>query len=284
VVLVTNKNHAAPAIAAMEAGKHVFVEKPIAFNLKHAGEMVDAAKRNGVKLMVGYMKRYDPAYELAQQMVSQMDKIHMVRVHDFAGTYAINFEIYDLVTPTDLDPDALAALIQQDQADMLADIGPGRTDLVEPHDIMIHLAIHNINALHGLYGLPDNIEVAHLYDGTFVTALLTYQNGVRCMWETGNLVSLVDWDEQIKVWGSDRRIEIKFPFPYLKYAATVLNIDENQGTSAVKQQITTSYDEAFKREWRHFYDCVADDLTPRTNPEEAKADLEFAVELMKAAI
>jgi predicted dehydrogenase len=283
-VLVTNKNHAAPAIAAMEAGKHVLVEKPMAFNLKQADEMIAAAKRNQVKLMVGYMKRYDPAYELAQQMVSQMDKVHMLRVHDLAGTYAINFEIYDLVTAADLDRDALASLIQQDQADMLADIGPDRPDLLEAHDIMIHLCIHDINALHGLYGLPDDIVAAQHYDGTFVTALLTYQDGVRCMWETGNLVSLVDWDEQIKVWGPDRRIEIKFPFPYLKYAATVLNIDENQGTSAVKKQIVTSYDEAFKREWRHFYDCVVNDKTPRTGPEEARADLEFGVELMKAAI
>jgi len=107
---------------------------------------------------------------------------------------------------------------------------------------------------------------------------------VRLMWETGNSVSMVDWDEQIKVWGADQRIEIKFPFPYLKYAATILNIDENDGASAVKREITTSYDEAFKREWRHFYDCIVNDKQPRTNAVEAREDLAFAVNLLKTAI
>jgi predicted dehydrogenase len=283
VVLVTNKNHAPPAIAALEAGKHVLVEKPIAFNLAQADEMIAAARRNKVKLMVGYMKRYDPAFELAQQYVAEMKKIHLIRVHDLAGTYKINLEIYDLVTASDLDRARLAGVAAQDQRDMLADIGPGRTDLLDAHDIMIHLCIHDIDALHGLYGLPEKIVAAQLYDGNFVTALLEYRNGVRCVWETGNLVTLVDWDEHLKVWGSDRRVEIRFPFPYLKNAATEIFVDENQGSSAVTKRIVTSYDEAFKREWRHFYDCVLNDREPRTSGAVARADLAFAVELMKAA-
>jgi len=283
VVLVTNKNHAPPALAALEAGKHVLVEKPIAFNLKQAAEMIEAARRSRVTLMVGYMKRYDPAFERAQQLVAAMQQVHMIRVHDFAGTYRINHEIYDLASASDLDPQALAAFKAQDDADLLADIGTDRRDLLEAHDIMIHLCIHDINALHGLYGLPDQIVAAHLYDGTFVTGLMTYKNGVRLIWETGNLVSLVDWDEQIKVWGPDRRLEIKFPFPYLKNAATLLNIDENEGASAVRRQVVASYDEAFKREWRHFYDCVTGGIEPRTSGAEALRDLEFAVELTRSA-
>jgi predicted dehydrogenase len=283
-ILVLNKNHAGPSIAAMEAGKHVLVEKPLAFNLKQADEVLAAAKRNHVTLMVAYMKRYDPGFELAQKMVSEMEHIHMIRVHEFAGTYQINHEIYDLVSATDLDADVLEALNKTDQADLLADIGPQRTDLWHAHDIMIHLCIHDINALNGLYGLPDEILSAELYDETIVTSAMKYENGVRCMWESGNLVSLVDWDEKINVYGSDRRLEIQFPFPYLKNAATLLNIEENEGDRAVRKQIVTSYEEAFKREWRHFYDCVINDQQPRTSGAEARRDLEFAVELMKAAI
>ncbi|NMB90399.1 MAG: Gfo/Idh/MocA family oxidoreductase [Chloroflexi bacterium] len=284
VVLVTNKNHAGPALLAMEAGKHVLVEKPMAFNLAQADEMIASAARNHVKLMVGYMKRYDPGFEVAKQSVDAMDKVHVIRVHDFAGTYKINNEIYDLVTPTDLNREQLSGLIAQDQQDMLADIGPGRSDLLEAHDIMIHLCIHDINVLHGMYGLPHKIHKAQLFDGTFVTALMEYENGVRCMWETGNLVDLVDWDEHIQVWGPQRRVELKFPFPYLKNAASTVHIDENQGAAAVRRSIVASYDEAFKREWRHFYHCISADRAPHTGPAEAREDLAFGVELMKAAI
>ena len=271
IVLVTNKNHAAPAIAAMESGKHVLVEKPIAFNLKQADEMIRTAKKNGVKLRVGFMMK-------------NVEKIHLIRVHNFAGTYEINFEIYDLFSSSDLDPIVLSEVIRQNRADLLVDIGPDRDDLLDAHDIMIHLCIHDINALHGLYGLPEKIISTQLFDSNFVTALMEYKNGVHLTWESGNLTTLVDWDEQITVFGSNKSLELKFPFPYLKNAASVLNIRENEGKSACSRQIVASYDEAFKREWRHFYDCIINDKQPKTSGEEARRDLEFAVELMRAAI
>jgi predicted dehydrogenase len=146
---------------------------------------------------------------------------------------------------------------------------------------MIHLCIHDINALNGLRGLPEKIVGAQLYDGTFVAALLEYRDGVRCVWETGNLVDLAEWDEQIKVWGTERRIEVRFPFPYLKNAATELIVEENEGSAEVETRLRVSYDEAFKREWRHFYECIRRDREPRTGGAEARRDLEFAVELMR---
>lgn len=284
VVLVTTKNHAPPALAAMDHGKHVFVEKPIAFNLHDAKEMAQSSESNNVKLMVGYMKRYDPAYESMQRLLPEMEKIHLVRVHEFAGTYLINREIYDLVKATDLDEKYVKTLATADQKAILADIGEDRTDLLDAHDIMIHLCIHDINALHGLYGLPETIETAHLFDSNFVTAMMTYEHGVHLMWESGNLVTLNDWDEQITFYGADKMMELRFPFPYLKNAATELNIRTNgELNGAVRNQVISSYDEAFRREWGHFYDCLVNDLTPRTNPREAVRDLEFAVALTKAA-
>jgi len=283
IVLVTNKNHAAPVIAALENGKNVLVEKPIAFNLNQANEILLAEKANRGKLMVGYMKQYDPAVEMMKKLIKDIDKIHLIRVHEFAGTYEINAEIYDLARATDIDKSLLEKLIRQDQADMLSDIGPDRMDLLDAHNIMIHLCIHDINVLNGLYGLPENILHANLFDNNFVAAQLQYDNGVNVMWESGNLITLVDWDEQITVFGSNKSLEIKFPFPYLKNAATHLNIRENINKSAKSSQIVVSYDEAYKREWRHFYDCIENDRQPLTSAAQARKDLEFAVGLTKAA-
>ena len=282
IVLVTNKNHAPVALAALEAGKHVFVEKPMAFNLRQADEVVKAVKSSELKLMVGYMKQYDPAYAVMKSMIPGLEKLHMIRIHEFAGTYQINREIYDLVKAADLDPEVLREANAVNQAEILADIGPDRTDLLDAHDIMIHLCIHDINALHGLYGLPQKIVTAKLFDSNFVTALMEYDNGVQLVWESGNLITLVDWDEQIQFYGSDRFLELKFPFPYLKNAATELNVRGNDGSSAVRKQIIASYDEAFRREWRHFYDCIINDKQPQTNAEIGREDLAFAVELTRA--
>jgi predicted dehydrogenase len=55
-------SHAAYAIAAMEAGAHVFVEKPLADTVEDAERVVAAAKRTGRKLVIGYILRHHPSW------------------------------------------------------------------------------------------------------------------------------------------------------------------------------------------------------------------------------
>src|SRR3954451_6541139 len=62
VLVLTAGSHAPVAVAAAEAGLHVFVEKPMCFSAAEGAEMVDAARRADARLMVCYMKRYGPAY------------------------------------------------------------------------------------------------------------------------------------------------------------------------------------------------------------------------------
>ena len=55
-------SHADYAIAAMEAGAHVFVEKPLATTVADAQRVVDCARANGRKLVVGYILRHHPSW------------------------------------------------------------------------------------------------------------------------------------------------------------------------------------------------------------------------------
>ncbi|MFZ1470074.1 MAG: Gfo/Idh/MocA family oxidoreductase [Paracoccaceae bacterium] len=55
-------SHADFAVAAMEAGAHVFVEKPLATTVADARRVVDCAKANGMKLVVGYILRHHPSW------------------------------------------------------------------------------------------------------------------------------------------------------------------------------------------------------------------------------
>ena len=65
VISVTTPNflHAEATIAALEAGKHVLCEKPLAMNATEGAAMVEAAKRTGNKLMCGYHFRFTPAIQ-----------------------------------------------------------------------------------------------------------------------------------------------------------------------------------------------------------------------------
>ena len=59
-VLTPNKSHAPITIAALEAGKHVMCEKPMAKTGKDAQVMLDAARRTGKTLSIGYQNRFSP--------------------------------------------------------------------------------------------------------------------------------------------------------------------------------------------------------------------------------
>ena len=72
------------AVAAAKAGKHVFCEKPLAFNLKDAREMLDAARKAGVVHMVNFNYRVVPALALAKQMIAAGE---IGEVRHFRATY-----------------------------------------------------------------------------------------------------------------------------------------------------------------------------------------------------
>lgn len=57
-VCTPNRSHAFISIDAMEAGKHVMCEKPMAKTYKEAKEMLDASEKTGMKLTIGYQSRW----------------------------------------------------------------------------------------------------------------------------------------------------------------------------------------------------------------------------------
>ncbi|ODT76173.1 MAG: oxidoreductase [Pelagibacterium sp. SCN 64-44] len=75
VVDITSPNalHHEMALAAIEAGKHVYCEKPLAVTLAEAEEMATAAKARGVKTMVAFNNIKTPAAMLAKQLIERGD-------------------------------------------------------------------------------------------------------------------------------------------------------------------------------------------------------------------
>lgn len=69
VIASPSRYHAAHAIAALEAGRDVLLEKPMALTLADCDSAIAAADRSGARLQVGFMRRYDPAYAEAYRLI-----------------------------------------------------------------------------------------------------------------------------------------------------------------------------------------------------------------------
>src|SRR5712691_6396460 len=77
--------HADITIGALEAGLHVFVEKPLCITLADADRIAAARDRAGRVVQVGYMKRFDPAFErMLAELPESAEALRYVRVlvHD----------------------------------------------------------------------------------------------------------------------------------------------------------------------------------------------------------
>ncbi|MBE2182530.1 MAG: Gfo/Idh/MocA family oxidoreductase [Anaerolineae bacterium] len=79
-----NDAHAAPTIAAAQAGKHVFCEKPLGRNAEESASMLEAARAAGVKHMVAFNYRFVPAIVLAKQLI---ESGKLGRIFHFRAVY-----------------------------------------------------------------------------------------------------------------------------------------------------------------------------------------------------
>ena len=77
-----NSMHHQWVLAALEAGKHVLCDKPLAVNWQQAEEMAQAAEKHGKLLMEGFMYQYNRQYELIDQWLTEkrIGDFQMIRI------------------------------------------------------------------------------------------------------------------------------------------------------------------------------------------------------------
>jgi predicted dehydrogenase len=281
-VAVLTMEHADVAVAAAEAGKHLFLEKPIGFSLGEADRIIASVQRAGVTAMVGYMKRYDPGYEYGAVRMREMTDVRLIRVHDFAVDFSAHVPLFTLVTRDDV-PDVVVA---ERKAAIVATqreaLGPSHADLCGLYSMLLMLASHDLNILRGAFGSPAGVLYSDAVSETELLSVLDYGPGCRCVFEAGVGSRTLWWDEQMTAYGRDQVIEIAFPNPYVPYAPTVVTIRANEDGAPVRKEIPVSHQEAFRREWLHFHECVRHGLQPRTSLADARADVELAIEMIRA--
>jgi predicted dehydrogenase len=281
VVCSPHATHAQITLAALDAGLHVLVEKPLCMNAADADAIAAAARAAGRVVMVGYMKRYDPAVHSLYGRLGH-DGLRFVDVvtYDPWMARAPFFRDDELVRPEPA-PAALTARWAEEEARQV-DAAVGRSDeaTVKAFSyVFLACLIHDVNLVHGALeaaGVPLPLEpaaAAHWADGRAATVAWKLPDGGRwnCTWML--LEGLEEFRESVAFYSDDAVHSLTFPAPYLRQAPTRLeSIHGRDG--ATERDVEEALHDSYVAELEHFHDCIVGGVPCGTPPEQARVDIE----------
>lgn len=170
--------HLEPGLAAIQAGKHLMVEKPIEITVARADQLIDAAAKKRVKLAVIFQNRFSPDYEKLKQAVDAGVFGRLLMGNAYVNWFRNDAYYSTSAWKGTLKADGGGALINQGihTIDLLLDLmgdvksvyGQVQTTLypIEGEDLGVALvnfrngALGNITSATALYpGYPERIEL-----------------------------------------------------------------------------------------------------------------------------
>jgi predicted dehydrogenase len=241
VIATSVKSHFRMAKASLEAGKHTFIEKPMAASSEECEELVDIAKKNGLVLMVGHTFLYSSPVRKIKQIVSSGD-IGEIR---YISSQRLNLGLF------------------QKDINVAWDLAP--------HDISVILYIleefpTSVNCRGNAHITPGIEDVTSMCLTFSKNRFATIQNSwldprkVREMTIVGTRRMIVYNDiaplEKIKIY--DMRVEV--PPHYDTFAEFHYSYHYGDVYAPYVKQ-----EEPLKVECQHFLDCIRDGKTPLTN-------------------
>ena len=162
--------HAPLTIAAMDAGKHVLCEKPMALTVEACGRMLEAGKRNkGVILMVAHVLRFWPAYRVLHEAVA-------------GGTYGAT----------------RSARFARRSG--LPSWGPWLFRPQESGGAPLDLLVHDYDQALWLFGAPESVTARTVGSPNVIECSLRYPGGLEVAiaggWYTDNVPFAMEFDLQ----------------------------------------------------------------------------------------
>jgi predicted dehydrogenase len=274
VLVLTSGSHAPAAIAAANAGLHVLVEKPMCLSVAEGQEMIDAAARAGVVLMVAYNKRYDPAYLRLLEESRALRDLRLLRITTLESPLAPYVQHYNLRRGAALGDDVAKRLAADNEARITAAIGE-----VDPlsrwayHLVLLDSLVHEFNAMRGALGEPERLEFADIRE-TGLTAIFKY-GATQCILAWVDLPGIARYEMEFAFYSPDRRLALSFPSPFLRSMPTLLISEDGHANSprSSRTEEITSFEESFKEELIHFHECVTSGREPVTSGRDALHDI-----------
>jgi UDP-2-acetamido-3-amino-2,3-dideoxy-glucuronate N-acetyltransferase len=238
VVATPGPAHIVHAMAALEAGKHVYVEKPLAMSLADARRLVERAETWGLTLMVGHILRYHAAFARLEAMASE-GVIGPVR-----HVVSTRFNLGKILS----DEDVIWSLAPHDLSMVTALLGPEPDRVHCLGEDFLRPGISDVATIRLVYGTRASAEIRLSWIAPIKEHRLTATG------EKGSLIfnDVLTWPEKLVL----RR-------PVLDWADPAVQPDP--GTI---EAIPLDTSEPLKAECQHFLDAVSSGTRPRTDGAE----------------
>ncbi len=246
------ETHHALIIKALEAGKHVYVEKPLCLDEGHAQECIELADRKGLTLMVGHLLWYHPMVLEIKRAITQGE------LGDLRYIYSNRLNMGLLRN----EENVLWSFAPHDISMILGLVGE------KPISVQAHSANHLNPSIAdqavGLLKFPNNVS-AHV----FVSWLNPFK------------------EQKLVIVGEKAMLVFDDTLPWEQKLAKYEHSVEWQGERPVAQKADAEYialdqAEPLRDECQHFLDCIDTKEPPRTNGEEGLAVLEVLNKLQQA--
>jgi predicted dehydrogenase len=272
VMVLTSGSHAPIAEAAAGAGRHVFVEKPMCFSAAEGRAMVAAAERSGVTLMVGYPKRYDPAFARMKEETARLEGARLLRVTTLESPFRPYVSHYPLLPGAPL-PARVADRLRADSDERIrAAVGwatPLERQVYEM--VLLDTLVHELNTVRGLLGEPTRLEYASLALDQ-VTVMLRFGDlPVAIHWI--DLPGIARYAMEFALYAPERRLRLTFPSPFLRNEPAALEIEAGSTGRSWRTEEIAGYESGFKRELVAFHEAIVTGRVPDTPGTDGLHDI-----------
>ena len=239
VIAAPAELHAKLVLEALDAGKHVFVEKPIALTVPDAERCIERAERGGLTLMVGHLLQYHPAFLALRKMVAD-------------GAFGRLQYLYSNrlnLGKIRREENILWSFAPHDVSMILALAGelPGSVDATGSCYMDQKIADVTTTNLTFANGINAHIFVSWLHPFKEQKLVLIGESGMA-VFDDG-----LDWSRKLTLY--PHKIEWPGGMP--------------EAIKADGQPIPLESAEPLRLECAHFLDCIANGETPRTDGREA---------------
>lgn len=239
----------------LKAGKHVFLEKPMAVSVPQAEGILQAEEESGKRLMIAYLKRYDAGNRLVKELMDQyrgsgeMGEVRYVRNHGFCGSWTGGLD-----TPMDKTKEPYPATEDE----------PWPEWLPEQHRRgyygYLQQYTHNVNLLRWFLGAGSETNVKSVSldsEGGVAGVVVLDMGGIRTVIESGN-VKYHGWDEHTQIYFENGWIRTEAPPLLLRNVPASVEVYRGHEPAASRADLfpKDGYTWAYKEEMKHFIECL----------------------------